>query len=234
MNILTILIAAYLLWTAAYLAYERRCRKKQKQREREILPPKTAEARDILGKSSFSLSHSTPQVPAKEENEKPVNEENNFAEETEKHPKVIPAEELDALFAEDAPLPEEVELMDDMGEPMEYGEAQEEDPVDEEETLAGCSPKASGIRFEDMGLAVRVAVSGHAADEAERLQAGRTLAELRGTPMLDQLTAGDAERERRIAELIDLHLAEYGRKRTRSPRKTAGNVPADFSIDDIV
>ena len=71
------------------------------------------------------------------------------------------------------------------------------------------------------------------ATEAERQQAGRALAELKGTPMFDQLTAGDAERERRIASLIELHLADY--RRIRQPEPPAESiVPGDFSIDDIV
>ena len=51
--------------------------------------------------------------------------------------------------------------------------------------------------------------------------------------MFDQLTAGDAERERRIASLIELHLADY--RRIRQPEPPAeSTVPGDFSIDDIV
>lgn len=84
-----------------------------------------------------------------------------------------------------------------------------------------------------MGLAVRMAMDDSTATEAERQQAGRALAELKGTPMFDQLTAGDAERERRIASLIELHLADY--RRIRQPEPPAeSTVPGDFSIDDIV
>lgn len=84
-----------------------------------------------------------------------------------------------------------------------------------------------------MGLAVRMAMDDSTATEAERQQAGRALAELKGTPMFDQLTAGDAERERRIASLIELHLADYRRQRQPEP-PAESIVPRDFSIDDIV
>ena len=71
------------------------------------------------------------------------------------------------------------------------------------------------------------------ATDEERLRAGQALAGLQGTPMFDQLTAGDAERERRIASLIELHLADY--RRMRQPEPPAERiVPGDFSIDDIV
>ena len=139
------------------------------------------------------------------------------------------ADELDALFAEGG-----LEPVEGQDEPMEYRETDAgEPPIDEDEMLEGYAPKATGLRFEDMGLAVRMAMDDSTATEAERQQAGRALAELKGTPMFDQLTAGDAERERRIASLIELHLADY--RRIRQPEPPAERiVPGDFSIDDIV
>ena len=187
-TILITFLAGYLLWTAAYLLYERHERRKRQRESEETLPRKVADAEDILGKSTFSLCHSTPQVPEKTETV----------------------------------------------EPMEYRETDAgEPPIDEDEMLEGYAPKATGLRFEDMGLAVRMAMDDSTATEAERQQAGRALAELKGTPMFDQLTAGDAERERRIASLIELHLADY--RRIRQPEPPAESiVPGDFSIDDIV
>ena len=176
---ITLCVAGYLLWTAAYLLYERHERRKRQRESEETLPRKVADAEDILGKSTFSLCHSTPQVPEKTETVKPEAEADTFAAESERYPKV------------------------------------------------------TGLRFEDMGLAVRMAMDDSTATEAERQQAGRALAELKGTPMFDQLTAGDAERERRIASLIELHLADY--RRIRQPEPPAESiVPGDFSIDDIV
>ena len=207
---ITLCVVGYLLWTAAYLLYERHERRKRQRESEETLPRKVADAEDILGKSTFSLCHSTPQVPEKTETVKPESEAGTFATESERYPKVVSADELDALFAEG-------------GEP----------PIDEDEMLEGYAPKATGLRFEDMGLAVRMAMDDSTATEAERQQAGRALAELKGTPMFDQLTAGDAERERRIASLIELHLADY--RRIRQPEPPAESiVPGDFSIDDIV
>lgn len=52
--------------------------------------------------------------------------------------------------------------------------------------------------------------------------------------MFDTLTAGDAEREKRIAQLIDLHLATFRKQRRTADETSADTVPADFSIDDIV
>ena len=148
---------------------------------------------------------------------------------------MVSADELDALFAEGNPLPDELEHMEDMSEPMEYRDTEAgEEPIDEDEMLEGCTPQASGLRFEDMGLAVRIAVDDTGATEAERQQAGRTFAELRGTPMLEQLTAGDAERERRIASLIEQHLAGYRRQRQPGHSPEDSGVPEGFSINDIV
>lgn len=237
--ILFLLVTGYLLWIAAYLCYERHSRRKREEKAGQILPRIAVDVSDILGKSTFSLSHSTPQIPEKNENEKSVSKADTFAPEKEKYPKIVSAEELDKLFAEGDSLPEELELMEDINVPLEFREepADDEPPIDEEEQdkcLLECTPQATGIRFEDMGLAIRVAVSGEAASEEERLQAGKTLAELRNTPMFDQLTSGDAEREERIGSLIELHLAAYRKQKQPDNEVQAEAIPDTFSINDIV
>lgn len=237
--ILFLLIGSYLLWIAAYLFHERNSRRKRAEKAGQILTRMTVDVSEILGKSTFSLSHSTPQTPEKIENEKSVSEADTFALEKEKYPKIVSAEELDKLFAEGSPLPEDLELMEDMDVPLEFrGEpADDNPPIDDDEQdrcLPGCTPQATGIRFEDMGLAVRVAVSGEAASEEERLQAGKTLAELRNTPMFDKLTFGDAEREERIDSLIELHLAAYRRRNSPDSEAATETIPDTFSISDIV
>ena len=227
--ILFLLIGSYLLWIAAYLFHERNSRRKRAEKAGQILTRITVDVSEILGKSTFSLCHSTPQVPEKTETVKPEVEADTFAAESERYPKVVSADELDALFAEGG-----LEPVEGQDEPMEYRETDAgEPPIDEDEMLEGYAPKATGLRFEDMGLAVRMAMDDSTATEAERQQAGRALAELKGTPMFDQLTAGDAERERRIASLIELHLADYRRQRQPEP-PAESIVPRDFSIDDIV
>ena len=219
--ILFLLTGGYLLWIAAYLFHERNSRRKKAEKAGQILTRMAVDVSEILGKSTFSLSHSTPQTPEKIENEKSVSEADTFAPEKEKYPKTVSAEELDKLFAEGSPLPEELELMEDMD-------------VEQDRRLPGCTPQATGIRFEDMGLAVRVAVSGEAASEEERIQAGKTLAELRNTPMFEQLTSGDAEREERIGSLIELHLAAYRKRKQPDSEPAAETIPDTFSISDIV
>ena len=131
------------------------------------------------------------------------------------------------------------ELMEDMDVPLEFRKEPTDDnpPIDDDEQdkrLPGCTPQATGIRFEDMGLAVRVAVSGEAASEEERFQAGKTLAELRNTPMFEQLASGDAEREERIGSLIELHLAAYRKRKQPDYEAAAETIPDTFSISDIV
>lgn len=234
-TLLIVFLACYLLWVAAYLTYERYSRRKRQRENDEVLPRRIADAAEILGKSTFFHSHSTPQEPPKTEIGKPVEEGGTFAAETGKYPKMVSADELDSLFAEGDPLPVELEHLDDMSEPMEFQDMENgEAPIDEDEMLEGCTPQASGLRFEDMGLAVRMVVDDTGATDTERRQAGRTLAELQGTPMFEQLTASDAERQQRIASLIESHLAGYG-SRQPSPRTPVDtDVPENFSIDDIV
>ena len=232
--ILFLLIGSYLLWIAAYLFHEPNSRRKRAEKAGQILTRITVDVSEILGKSTFSLSHSTPQTP-----EKSVSEAGIFVPEKEKFPKIVSAEELDKLFAEGSPLPEDLELMEDMDVPLEFrGEPADDnlriDDDEQDRCLPGCTPQATGIRFEDMGLAVRVAVNGEAASEEERLQAGKTLAELRNTPMFDKLTFGDAEREERIDSLIELHLAAYRRRNSPDSEVATETIPDTFSISDIV
>ena len=112
--ILFLLTGGYLLWIAAYLFHERNSRRKKAEKAGQILTRMAVDVSEILGKSTFSLSHSTPQTPEKIENEKSVSEAGIFVPEKEKYPKIVSAEELDKLFAEGSPLPEELELMEDM------------------------------------------------------------------------------------------------------------------------
>ena len=170
---ITLCVAGYLLWTAAYLLYERHERRKRQRESEETLPRKVADAEEILGKSTFSLCHSTPQVPEKTETVKPKVEADTFAAESERYPKVVSADELDALFAEGG-----LEPVEGQDEPMEYRDTDAgEPPIDEDKMLEGHAPKAAGLRFEDMGLAVRVAMDDRTATDEERQQAGRALAE---------------------------------------------------------
>ena len=106
--ILFLLIGSYLLWIAAYLFHERNSRRKRAEKAGQILTRMTVDVSEILGKSTFSLSHSTPQTPEKIENEKSVSEAGIFVPEKEKYPKIVSAEELDKLFAEGGTLQEDL------------------------------------------------------------------------------------------------------------------------------
>ena len=145
--ILFLLTGGYLLWIAAYLFHERNSRRKKAEKAGQILTRMAVDVSEILGKSTFSLSHSTPQTPEKIENEKSVSEADTFAPEKEKYPKTVSAEELDKLFAEGSPLPEELELMEDMDVPLEF----RKEPADD-------NPRASASRTWDWRCVWRSAV----------------------------------------------------------------------------
>ena len=81
--ILFLLTGGYLLWIAAYLFHERNSRRKKAEKAGQILTRMAVDVSEILGKSTFSLSHSTPQTPEKIENEKSVSEADTFAPEKE-------------------------------------------------------------------------------------------------------------------------------------------------------
>ena len=124
-----------------------------------------------------------------------------------------------------------------MDVPLEFrGEPADDNPrIDDDEQdrcLPGCTPQATGIRFEDMGLAVRVAVSGEAASEEERLQAGKTLAELRNTPMFDKLTS--AMRSVRNVSTRQSGISRIPQTEQPDSEAATETIPDTFSISDIV
>ncbi|MCQ5224190.1 conjugal transfer protein, partial [Parabacteroides merdae] len=67
---LLFLIGGYLVRIVYYLCFELNNRKKRAEKAEQILPRMAVDVSDILVKSTFSLSHSTPQIAGKNENEK--------------------------------------------------------------------------------------------------------------------------------------------------------------------
>ena len=63
--ILFLLTGGYLLWIAAYLFHERNSRRKKAEKAGQILTRMAVDVSEILGKSTFSLSHSTHKHPKK-------------------------------------------------------------------------------------------------------------------------------------------------------------------------
>lgn len=191
---------------------------------------------DIVGKSKFDLSHSLPEATTNLKSEKEIENPDIFVPVSEKLVAVeVPPEEMDEAFSE-TPSDEENEPMD-IDVPLEYEDNEtEEEPESEEEEVEGAAQAAlaSGVRFEDLGNAVRAVIHKEEITQKQKEEAGRTLFEIRQTDMFEQLVSGKPDRVSTVTEYMDAHLSAFYRRLDARNTETGNNsgkkVPADFDI----
>lgn len=202
--ILVFLLVAYGIWLAVYFHWESRQRKDEKS---ETLVPKlTAKEADVVGRSRFKMRRITPDsaIPTPHtattpDTAEPEEKEPTFADRSERQtPARIPDEKLDEAF-------EHIEIPD---VPLEY-EGDEEPDIEEEEIVlaVGHQGKASGVSFEEIDKAAKVAGDPSATLD-ERRRAGEVFAELKGTDMYDRFRAGADSIMNKIKGVSDRHLIQ--------------------------
>ena len=179
----------YLLWLLLFLLYEGKRRKKG-------TPPKepcqTVREAEIIGKSRFKISHSTPQVRSYPKGEAEAKKASIFAlengQEASEEPDELPdIDEIPLVYeSSDAPSFEEEE--------------------DEELPVSGESEYATGIDFERVLEALSV-IHRHAHTEAERQSTSDTLRALEGTRLMETLRS-DAKRSATIDEIVRARFEE--------------------------
>ena len=178
----------YLLWLFLFLLYERR---KRKNRAIEKKPCQAVSEAEIIGKSHFKLSHSTPQVRSYPKDEAEAKKASTFALEN-------------GLKLSEGPdnLPDidEIPLM------YESSDAPSFEKEDEELPIQGESEYATGIDFERLLEALAV-IHRHAHTEAERQSTGDTLRALEGTRLMETLRS-DAKRSATIDEIVRARFEE--------------------------
>lgn len=179
----------YLLWLFLFLSYERR---KRKNRAIEKKPCQTVNEAEIIGKSHFKLSHSTPQVRSYPKDEAKAKKASTFASENGQEP----SQEPDNL-----PDIDEIPLAYESSDSSPF-----EEEEDEELSIQGESEYATGIDFERVLEALSV-IHRHAHTEAERQSTGDTLSELEGTHLMETLRS-DAKRSATIDEIVRARFEE--------------------------
>ena len=202
---------------------------------------------NIVGKSTFDLSASTP-LAAKSEpltatSLKSENQAENpdiFASPNEVKPSAeVPPEELEEAFS-DTPPDEENEPMD-IDYPLEYEmtDENEDAPEDEEETeeVEGTAQAvlASGIQFDDLGNAVRTVNRTNEATPEQKRKAGDTLLEIRQTDLFEQVVSGKPDAKRIVTDLMAESLSAFYERKDKEAG-TAGNgkkAPDNFNIRDF-
>lgn len=190
---------------------------------------------DIVGKSKFNLSHSQPEATTTSKSDKTTENPDIFVPANVKQAAAeVPPEEMDEAFSE-TPPDEENEPMD-IDVSLEYEDNEPEEPEPEEEEVEGAAQAAlaSGVRFEDLGNAVRAVTQKEATTRKQKEEAGRTLLEIRQTDMFEQLVSGNPDRANIVTEFMDAHLSAFYRRLDKQSTETANNsgkkVPADFDI----
>lgn len=188
-RIVLVLLLLYLLWLLLFLLYERKRRKKG-------TPPKepcqTVREAEIIGKSRFKISHSTPQVRSYPKGEAEAKKASIFALENGQEPSEEPDEQPDI---------DEIPLVYESSDAPSF-----EEEEDEELPVSGDREYATGIDFERVLEALSV-IHRHAHTEAERQSTGDTLRALEGTRLMETLRS-DAKRSATIDEIVRARFEE--------------------------
>ena len=187
-RIVLVLLLLYLLWLLLFFLYERR---KRKNRAIEKKPCQMVSEAEIIGKSHFKLSHSTPQVRSYPKDEVEAKKASIFAPENGQEPLEEPDEQPDI---------DEIPLTYESSDSSLFEEEDEELPIQ------GESEYATGIDFERVLEALSV-IHRHAHTEAEQQRTGDTLRELEGTQLMETLRS-DAKRSATIDEIVRARFEE--------------------------
>lgn len=199
---------------------------------------------DIVGKSTFDIKHSTPLTSNSEplaasspKTENPIQNTDTFA--PSKPTAEVPLEELDEVFS-DTPPDDDIQPMD-IDYPLEYesDDVAEDEPEDEEtEEVEGTAQAAlaSGVRFEDLGNAVRTVNRTNEATAEQKEAAGNTLLEMRQTDMFEQLVSAKPDVKEIVTALMTESLSAFHRRKDKEAGKIGNDkkAPDDFSIRDFV
>lgn len=179
----------YLLWLLLFLLYEGKRRKKGASPKE---PCQTVCEAEIIGKSRFKISHSTPQVRSYPKGEAEAKKASTFALENGQEPSEEP---------DDLPDIDEIPLTYESSDAPSF-----EEEEDEELPVSGESKYATGIDFERVLEALSV-IHRHAHIEAERQSTGDTLRALEGTRLMETLRS-DAKRSATIDEIVRARFEE--------------------------
>ena len=188
-RIVLVFLLLYLLWLLLFLLYEGKIRKKGASPKE---PCQTVCEAEIIGKSRFKISHSTPQVRSYPKGEAEAKKASIFALENGQEPSEEP---------DDLPDIDEIPLVYESSDAPSF-----EEEEDEELPVSGESEYATGIDFERVLEALSV-IHRHAHIEAERQSTGDTLRALEGTRLMETLRS-DAKRSATIDEIVRARFEE--------------------------
>ena len=228
-TLLIVLMMMCNLWVLFYLTWEQRETRKDdrhddtEQERQEPLP-------DIMGKSKFRMLERTrtekdntvPEAATSVKAEAVDEKDVTFADETGgRHPRQVPDEELDEVFAD--------KRVSDIG--AEY---------DEDGDYDGEPHEAGGLTFEDIDLAMRTVKKPKATKE-ERRHAGMVFCDMKGNELFAMIEKSSEATRRKLDELMDYYLDSVSAAQAKpAPAVMPKKAPAvpdnfeDFNIRDYV
>lgn len=242
-RIFIIAIVLYLIFLAGYLLWERSVkRKRNAARKKGNNPFKASPKEDIIGKSQFTLRHSTPQAATPAGSDKREENTNIFAsgnpkEESPNTPAAIPPSELDTVFSSGQEDDSgNVDLVID-DEPQEEESVNYEDYVDTEESddvegLTTGVSLATGVDFEDLSGMVKTVDNPEDATPEEKEEAGRVITEIRKTDMFEQVVSGEPKKKVTAGKLMDDYFSAYHRRKREAGEMSdepTVKAPKDFN-----
>lgn len=238
------IIAAIILYAVivgCYLLWERSVkRKRNAARKKGYNPFKSPAKEDIIGKSNFILRHSKPQATTLEINEKAAENHSIFADENKQAdvqntPGTVPATDADGglLSGQTGDNSGEIDIVisnepegeiePDFDDGIDHDET---DTEDEDEVTGGGI--AQGLGFDELAGAVRTVENVENASDEQKEEAGRVLAEVRQTELIEQV-APDEPKKKIVSSLMDDYFTAYYRTREAQPQPTV-KAPADFDV----
>lgn len=232
-------IMLYGVFIFFYLLRERmQKRKKNAAKKPAFNPFRSTGKEDIIGKSKFDLRQSRTEATTLNHNEKRIENEPIFADESKKDTPVTPPLVESETVLPDEHMPDEnsneinleIENTAPEFEP-EYNEDLDEEETEDEDTegVAGVSI-ALGLGFDDLADMVRTVDRTEEASAAEKEEAGRVLVEIRKTEVFGQFV-NDEPKKKVVSALMDDYFSAFHRKKLETAKEVEGAVKAPKDFD---
>lgn len=232
-------IMLYTLIVAIYLLRERMLKSKKNAAKKPAFNPfRSTGKEDIIGKSKFTLRQSRTEATTLKNNEKRIENEPIFADESKKETPVTPP-----LVESETVLPSENMTDENSNEinleientapefEPEYNEDLDEEETEDEdaEGVAGVSI-ALGLGFDDLADMVRTVDNTEQASAEEKEEAGRVLVEIRKTEVFEQFV-NDEPKKKVVSALMDDYFSAYNRKKREAAEEVEGAIKAPKGFD---
>lgn len=239
-------IVLYAFFVALYFLRERMLRQRKNSTEKTGFNPfRLSPKEDIIGKSKFDLCHSLPKATTLINNEKDIENDYTFANESKKRtPAVIPLDELDEVFSnhnltddssDENEINIEIDNIPQLDSDNDFEELDEDEIEDKDTEGVAGSSIAQGVSFDDLADMIRTVDNETEASSDERQEAGRILIEMRQTDMFEQVVSNKPQKEVVVSTLMHEYFDAFYEKKRKAGEidEPTFKAPKDFDIRDF-